>query len=83
MIRIAPIWSTQAELTNAQRRQQETIALVKSQILAPFFFGGLLCYVEKGEMIKIAGRDFFVNECQPRSGVVESTTVIEVEIGFT
>jgi len=37
--------------------------LVKSQVLEPYFFGGSMCYLEKGETIKIAGHEFFINEC--------------------
>ena len=47
----------------ASRKSNETIKLIKSQILQPYFFGGLMCYLEKGETIKIAGHEFFVNEC--------------------
>lgn len=52
-------------------------------MLEPYFFGGSMCYLEKGETIKIAGHEFFINECQPRTGIVDETSTIEVEIGFT
>ena len=57
--------------------------LIKSQVLDPYFYGGSMCYIEKGETIKIAGHEFFINECQPRTGIVDETSTIEVEIGFT
>jgi hypothetical protein len=63
MLRIAPIWATQDEYKTAHRNQNETLSLVKSQILKPYFFGGLTIYLEKGETLIIAGREFFVNEC--------------------
>lgn len=76
MIRIAPIWQTSEELKNAQSNHNETLNLVRSQILKPYFFGGLMTYLEKGETLIIAGREFFVNECQPRSGIVDDSTII-------
>ena len=42
-----------------------------------------MIYLEKGETLIIAGREFFVNECQPRSGIVDASTILQVEIGFT
>jgi len=42
-----------------------------------------MCYLEKGETIMIAGQEFFINECQPRTGIVDESSIIEVEIGFT
>ena len=42
-----------------------------------------MCYLEKGETIEIAGQEFFINECQPRTGIVDESSIIEVEIGFT
>ena len=37
--------------------------LIRQVILKPYFFGGLKVYLEKGETLIIAGREFFVNEC--------------------
>lgn len=83
MLRIAPIWLTQSEFRNANKNIDETTNLIESQLITPFFFGGIMIHVEKGETLKIAGREFFVNECQPRSGIVDISTLLEVEIGFT
>ena len=83
VVRVAPIWPTQEAFNTASRKANETIKLVRNEILQPYFFGGLSCYLEKGETIKIAGHEFFINECQPRTGIVDQTSVIEVEIGFT
>ena len=83
MLRIAPIWDTSEELKKAQRSNNDILSLVKNQILKPYFFGGLMIYLEKGETLIIAGREFFVNECQPRSGIVDASTILQVEIGFT
>ena len=55
IVRVAPIWPTQEAFTAANRKASETIKLIKSQILQPHFFGGLMCYLEKGETIVIAG----------------------------
>ena len=83
IVRVAPIWPTQEAFNIANRKANESIKLIKSQILEPHFFGGLMCYLEKGETIKIAGHEFFINECQPRTGIVDESSIIEVEIGFT
>lgn len=83
IVRVAPIWPTLEAFSAANSNQEETITLLREQILRPYFFGGLMCYLEKGETLKIAGREFFINECQPRTGIVDESSVIEVEIGFT
>ena len=83
VVRVAPIWPTKEAFTFASRQTEETIKLIKKEILTPYFFGGSMCYIEKGETIKIAEHEFFINECQPRTGIVDETTTIEVEIGFT
>ena len=83
VVRVAPIWPTKEAFNQANRRCEQTIKLIKTQILKPFFFGGSMCYIEKGETVKIAGHEFFINECQPRTGIVDETSTIEVEIGFT
>jgi hypothetical protein len=44
---------------------------------------GLTCFLEKGETLRIASREFFVNDCWPRQGIVNASTQIEVEFGFT
>ena len=83
VVRVAPIWATQEAYTEASKNCPETISLIKTQILEPHFLGGLTCYLEKGETIKVAGHEFFINECQPRTGIVDESSIIEVEIGFT
>lgn len=67
----------------ANRKVNDTIKLIRYQVLQPYFFGGHMCHLEKGETIKIAGHEFFINECQPRTGIVDESSIIEVEIGFT
>lgn len=42
-----------------------------------------MCHVEKGETILIDNQEFFVNDCKPKSGIVDSQTQIEIEVGFT
>ena len=42
-----------------------------------------MCYVEKGETIKIDNQEFFVNDCKPKNGIVDKHTQIELEVGFT
>lgn len=64
--RIAPIWNTQEEFNQANQNRRETTSLINQQVLKPYFFCGLMCYLEKGETLKIAGKEFFVNDCQPR-----------------
>jgi hypothetical protein len=83
VVRVAPIWATQHAFQAASAKASETTKLIKTQILQPYFFGGAVCYLEKGETIKIAEHEFFINECQPRTGIVDESSIIEVEIGFT
>jgi len=40
-------------------------------------------YVEKGETLLVRKQEFFINDCQPRGGVVDANTVIEIETGFS
>ena len=42
-----------------------------------------MCFVEKGETILIDNQEFFVNDCKPKSGIVDKHTQIDIEIGFT
>lgn len=42
-----------------------------------------MCYVERGETIKIDDQEFFINDCRPKAGIVDKQTIIELEIGFT
>ena len=63
VVRVAPIWPTKEAFAFASRQSEESIRLIKQEILHPYFFSGSMCYIEKGETIKIAGHDFFINEC--------------------
>lgn len=81
-VRIAPIWPTNEEFKQAQANKDETKQLLKTEILMPYFFCGLMCYLEKGETLKIAGKEFFINDCQPRTGIINKETIINVELGF-
>jgi len=42
-----------------------------------------MCYVERGETLKIDNQEFFLNDCRPKSGIVDKQTIIELEVGFT
>jgi hypothetical protein len=58
--------------------------MLKEHILVPFYQkSGLTCFLEKGETLRVASREFFVNDCWPRQGIVDRSTNIEVELGFT
>jgi hypothetical protein len=58
--------------------------MLQEQILVPYYQNsGLTCFLEKGETLRIASREFFVNDCWPRQGIVNTSTQIEVEFGFT
>lgn len=65
------------------RNKNETIDFVKSSYLDPYFYCGFMCHVEKGETILIDNQEFFVNDCKPKSGIVDSQTQIDIEVGFT
>jgi hypothetical protein len=56
---------------------------IKSNYLIPYFFGGFMSFVEKGETIKIDNLEFFINDCRPKMGIVDMQTIVEVEMGFT
>lgn len=83
VIRLATIWDTDAEYNEAAANKEQTFEMTKSQFINPYFFSGLMCYVEKGETLIIANREFFVNDCWPKSGIVDRQTHIELEVGFT
>lgn len=83
-IRIAPIWSTQQSYDSAVKHRNDVTKSLKLDVLEPFLkTGGLPSYIEKGEMLIICNREFFVNDCYPRDGLVGLATQIEIEIGFT
>jgi len=42
-----------------------------------------MCYVEKGETILINNMEFFVNDCMPKAGIIDASTQLEIEVGFT
>ena len=42
-----------------------------------------MCYVERGETLKIDNQEFFLNDCRPKFGIVDKHTIIEMEVGFT
>ena len=42
-----------------------------------------MCYVERGETLKIDNQEFFINDCKPKHGIVDKQTIIELEVGFT
>jgi hypothetical protein len=42
-----------------------------------------MCYVEKGETILINNMEFFVNDCKPKAGIIDASTQLEIEVGFT
>lgn len=53
VIRIAPIWQTDKQYEVANAKKSETFDHIKRNYLHPFFFCGFMCYVERGETIKI------------------------------
>ncbi len=83
VLRIAPIWQTDEQYERASSRKRETFEYIKQTYLNPFFFCGFMCYVERGETIKIDDQEFFLNDCRPKYGIVDKQTIIELEVGFT
>ena len=45
--------------------------MFKNHVLKPYFFSGLMIYVEKGDSITIAGKEFFINDAWPRCGIID------------
>lgn len=83
-LRVAPIWATQAEYDHACQNRQLVSNYLLADVLAPFLKNGLLqTYIEKGETLDIMSNHFFINDCQPRQGIINNQTVIELEVGFT
>ena len=71
VMRVAPIWATDAKHEQANERKQETFENLKINYLNPYFYCGFMCYVEKGETILIDNQEFFVNDSRPRCGIVD------------
>ena len=53
ILRIAPIWDTNAQQEEAVRNRSETFDFLKQNYLDPYFYCGFMCHVEKGETILI------------------------------
>jgi hypothetical protein len=53
VLRIAPIWATDKDYERANSRKTETFEFIRKNYLNPYFFCGFMCYVERGETIKI------------------------------
>ena len=83
MIRLAPIWDTDTKQEEVLRNKNASLDKLKEAYLNPYFLCGFICYVEKGETILIDNQEFFVNDCKPKSGLVDKQTLIELEVGFT
>lgn len=56
---------------------------LRQKFLYPYFFGGFMSFVEKGETIRIDNMDFFINDCKPKAGIVNLNSVIKIEQGFS
>ncbi len=82
-IRIAPIWESDTEQHESEKNRSATAVYLKKHYLEPYFLGSFMCFVEKGETIMIGNREFFVNDCKPKNGIVDAQTVLETETGFT
>jgi hypothetical protein len=80
-LRIAPIW-------NDEKHQKDSnLDFIRNHYINPYFFGGFLRCIEKGEVIVIGNnQEFFINDCKPKNGgivVDRSNVTIEIEYGFT
>lgn len=53
VLRIAPIWETDMKQDEIARLKANSLEYLKKAYLAPYFFCGFMCYVEKGETIVI------------------------------
>lgn len=45
---------------------------LKNGYLLPYFFCGFICFVERAESIMIDNQEFFINECKPKNGIIDS-----------
>lgn len=70
-LRIAPIWEDDATYEEACTKTAIVQEYIKSNYLIPYFFGGFMSFVEKGETIKIDNIEFFINDCRPKMGIVD------------
>ena len=83
-VRIAPIWTTQADYEKANQHKVEVAIKIKKEMLEPFLqSGGLPRYRETGETLMICDTEFFVNDWYPREGIIDSLTILDIEVGFT
>ena len=74
VLRIAPIWATDAQLEQVHSNKAASLEQLKESYLHPYFYCGFMCFVEKGETILIDQQEFFVNDCKPKCGIVDSQT---------
>ena len=64
-LRIAPIWEDDAQ----QKDMSNKLEFVRTHYINPYFFGGFLRCIEKGEVIVIGNnQEFFINDCKPKNG---------------
>ena len=83
-IRIAPIWANADGYNAALMNRDEVLQKLKQDVLLPYLqLGGLPSYIEKGETLLICDKEFFVNDCFPREGIMSAQSQMELEIGFT
>ena len=83
IIKLAPLWKSQEELDLVLQNQESKLGELMNYTVEPYFLTGIIRYLEKGETIQIRQQEFFVNDCQPWSGLIEEDTLIELETGFT
>ena len=83
LVKLAPIWVKQTDFEYAMKNKEKAFKKLLDRIINPYFLSGIMRYMEKGETISIIHYDFFVNDCNPRAGIFDANTVIELEIGFT
>ena len=80
-LRVAPIWVTQAEYDHACQNRQLVSNYLLTDVLSSFLKNGLLqTYIEKKEILGIVLNRFFINDYQPRQGIINKQTVIELEV---
>ena len=42
-----------------------------------------MCYMKRGETLKIDNQEFYLNDYRPKFGIVDKHIIIEMEVGFT
>mmetsp|Transcript_5890 Transcript_5890/g.5310 ORF Transcript_5890/g.5310 Transcript_5890/m.5310 type:complete len:105 (+) Transcript_5890:1240-1554(+) len=82
-IKLAPIWSQEIDLERLHERKEYYLKKLSDKYVNPYFLSGIMRFVEKGETLIIRKQQFFVNDCNPKYGIVDDKTIIEIEEGFS